>query len=72
MMTTTSSMTTSVLAPQDSGAAYVTRPGGPPDNGAYRTAAYAIAIAIYALYLVILLRRIARERARERDSVAAR
>ncbi|MEI6739262.1 MAG: hypothetical protein WCK74_03030 [Gemmatimonadaceae bacterium] len=64
MMTTTASSTSAITALQDSGAAYVTRPGGPPDNGAYRTAAYAIAIGIYAVYLVILLRRMARERAR--------
>ena len=42
---------------QDSGAAYVTRPGGPPDNSGYRNAAYGIALAIYAAYLIVLVRR---------------
>lgn len=73
MMTTESMPTMTALVrtstatvPQDSGAAYVTRPGGPPDNGAYRTAAYAIAMAIYLGYIVVLLRRMARERAAAR------
>ena len=44
-------------------AAYVMRPGGPPDNRSYLIAAYAIAFVLYAGYIVVLLRRIARERA---------
>ena len=44
-------------------AAYVMRPGGPPDNRSYLIAAYTVALVLYAGYIVLLLRRIARERA---------
>ena len=42
--------------------AYVTKPSGPPDSSAYMWAGYAVTAAAYGGYLVLLLRRIARER----------
>ena len=49
------------FAVQDS-VAYVTKPSGPPDSSAYMWAGYAVTAAAYGGYLVLLLRRIARER----------
>lgn len=51
---------------QDSGAAYVTKPSGPPDNSGYMYAAYGVALTIYGAYIVLLLRRIARTNRRAR------
>ena len=50
-----------LLAVQDT-VAYVTRPNGPPDSSAYMWAGYAVTAAAYGGYLVLLLRRMARER----------
>lgn len=40
--------------------AYVPKAGGPPDSSSYMWAGYAIALATYGGYIVILLRRMAR------------
>ncbi len=58
-------MNTNTYTQQDTAgsAAYVMRPGGPPDNRSYLIAAYSIAFVLYGGYIVLLLRRIARERA---------
>ncbi len=40
--------------------AYVPKAGGPPDSSGYMWAGYAIALATYGGYVVILLRRMAR------------
>ena len=50
-----------LLAVQDT-VAYVTKPSGPPDSSAYMWAGYAVTAAAYGGYLVLLLRRMARER----------
>ena len=53
-----------MLATQDTSAsaAYVTRPGGPPDNGAFMNGAYTVAVVIYASYIVLMVRRMAAAR----------
>ena len=58
-------MTTTLYTQQDTAgsAAYVMRPGGPPDNSSFLIAAYSVAFVLYGAYIVLLLRRIARERA---------
>lgn len=43
-------------------AAYVTRPGGPPQNGAFMIGAYGVAVVIYASYIVLMVRRMAAAR----------
>ena len=40
--------------------AYVPKAGGPPDSSSYMWAGYAVALAAYGGYIVILLRRMAR------------
>ncbi len=40
--------------------AYVPKAGGPPDSSSYMWAGYAIALAAYGGYTVLLLRRMAR------------
>ncbi len=56
-------MTARSFAPQDtSGAAYVARPNGPPDTSGYMWGGYAVGAVILLGYLVLLLRRQARER----------
>lgn len=49
-------------APPEQGAAFVPRAGGPPDTSRYLTAGYIVAFAIYAGYIVLLLRRMAQTR----------
>lgn len=53
-----------MLATQDTSAsaAYVTRPNGPPDNGRFMNGAYAVAVVIYASYIVLMVRRMAAAR----------
>ncbi|WP_373064458.1 hypothetical protein [Gemmatimonas sp.] len=40
--------------------AYVPKAGGPPDSSGYMWAGYAITLAVYGGYTVLLLRRLAR------------
>ena len=46
----------------EQGAAFVPRAGGPPDTSSYLTAGYIVTFAIYAGYIVLLLRRMAQTR----------
>ena len=69
MMTTTTQMPVQTAlpaptqaAPPEQGAAFVPRAGGPPDTSNYLTAGYLVTFAIYAGYIVLLLRRIAHAR----------
>lgn len=69
MMTTSTKMPvqtalppTTQTAPPEQGAAFVPRAGGPPDTSNYLTAGYVVTFAIYAGYIVLLLRRIAHAR----------
>lgn len=48
------------------GGAYVARPGGPPDTASYMWAGYAITLIVYAAYILLLQRRIARTRSASR------
>ena len=54
--------TTTQTVPPDQGAAFVPRAGGPPDTSNYLTAGYLVTFAIYAGYIVLLLRRMAHTR----------
>lgn len=62
MMTLTTSITTTITLQDTSGAAYVARPNGPPDTTGYMWAGYAVGTVILGGYLLLLLRRQARER----------
>jgi hypothetical protein len=48
--------------------AYVPKAGGPPDSSRYMWAGYAIALLAYGAYAALLVRRIADERRRTRDT----
>lgn len=54
--------TTTQTAPPEQGAAFVPRAGGPPDTSNYLIAGYLVTFAIYASYIVLLLRRMAHTR----------
>jgi len=60
--TQTASPTTTQTAPPEQGAAFVPRAGGPPDTSNYLIAGYLVTFAIYAGYIVLLLRRMAHTR----------
>ena len=50
-------------ASQDPGAvAFVPKPGGPPDTSGYMTLGYVVTFVLYAGYIALVLRRIARVR----------
>ena len=53
---------TTQTSPPEQGAAFVPRAGGPPDTSRYLTAGYIVTFAIYAGYIVLLLRRMAQTR----------
>ncbi len=55
-------LTTPQTSPPEQGAAFVPRAGGPPDTSSYLVAGYVVAFAIYAGYIVLLLRRMAQTR----------
>ena len=64
-MTVASALVPTALTPlvQDTtGAAYVPRAGGPPDTSGYMWGGYAVGVVILLGYLLLLLRRQARER----------
>jgi nitrate reductase gamma subunit len=48
--------------PQSGGAAYVARPEGPPDTAVYMWGGYAVGLVVIGAYVLLLLRRLARER----------
>lgn len=62
MTAITIAATTAARAQDTSGAAYVPRAGGPPDTSGYMWGGYAIGAVILVGYLLLLLRRQARER----------
>lgn len=49
-----------IVQDSSSGAAYVARPGGPPDTAAYMWAGYAVALAFYLGWILLMARRIGR------------
>lgn len=50
-----------------SGAAYVTKPEGPPATIGYMWAGYAVALTVYLAYVMLMARRIKQSRTRLRE-----
>lgn len=61
-----------VVQDSTSGAAYVARPGGPPDTSAYMWAGYVVALTVYLGYVALMARRIKQSRRRMEQLSAAK